>query len=300
MTIQKTNLVEDQKPIILDGKLISKRTTERLKEQIANDPNLKIRVPGLATVLIGEDEASKVYVGMKRRTCEYIGMKSFHYSLPTETKIEKLRDLVEKLNKDENIDGILVQMPLPSHLRQYEPEIMRLIHPSKDVDGFSPNSIGENTFGNETYGSCTPKGMIRLLEEYKIPIDGQEVVIINRTNVIGKPLAMMFLNRHATITVCHSHTRDLNFHLKRADIIAVGVGKINFITPERIKEGVVILDAGINRNQAGKLVGDVDFENVKSKCRAITPVPGGVGPMTIAMLMENTYLSYQIQMKTKK
>ncbi|RLI67051.1 MAG: bifunctional methylenetetrahydrofolate dehydrogenase/methenyltetrahydrofolate cyclohydrolase [Promethearchaeia archaeon] len=291
--------MNQQSPIILDGKLISTRTTERLKSQISQDPFLSHRPPCLATVLVGEDEASKVYVGMKRRTCESIGMKSLHYPLPADTPIEELRSLIQKLNIDERVDGILVQMPLPSHLRRYEPEIMRMIEPTKDVDGFSPRSIGENTFGNETYGSCTPKGMVRLLEEYQLPIDGQEVVIVNRTNVIGKPLSMMFINRHATVTICHSHTRDLDFHLKRADIIAVGVGRINFITPERVKEGVIILDAGINRTPAGKLVGDVDFENVKEKCLAITPVPGGVGPMTIAMLMENTYLSYQLHMKKK-
>lgn len=289
--------MDKSSPIILDGKLISTRTTERLKEQISQDPSMTIRPPCLATVLVGEDEASKVYVGMKRRTCESIGMKSLHFPLPTDTQIDELRGLIRKLNADDSVDGILVQMPLPKHLRQYEPEIMRMIEPTKDVDGFSPGSIGENTFGNETYGSCTPKGMVRLLEEYNLPIDGQEVVIVNRTNVIGKPLSMMFLNRHATVTICHSHTRDLDFHLKRADIIAVGVGKINFITADRIKDGVIILDAGINRTPEGKLVGDVDFEGIREKCRAITPVPGGVGPMTIAMLMENTYLSYQQHMK---
>ncbi|MHA1674760.1 MAG: bifunctional 5,10-methylenetetrahydrofolate dehydrogenase/5,10-methenyltetrahydrofolate cyclohydrolase [Promethearchaeota archaeon] len=285
-----------QIPILLDGKALANRLNSELKEKIKGNLEKQARPPCLATILIGQDEASQVYVGMKRKTCEKIAIKSIHHQLEENTKIEELRNLVKILNEDTSIDGILVQMPFPTDLRKYEPEIMRLVHPTKDVDGFHPNSIGENTVGNETFGSCTPKGMIRLLEEYDIPIDGQEVVIVNRTNVIGKPLTMMFMNRSATVTVCHSHTRDLNFHLNRADIIAVGVGKQNFITPERVKEGVVILDAGINRTAEGKLVGDVDFDAVKNKCKAITPVPGGLGPMTIAMLMENTYLSYLIHL----
>ena len=207
---------------------------------------------------------------------------------------------VVELNENPEVDGILVQMPLPKHLRQYEPQIMGMILPDKDVDGFHPNSIGLNTFGDETYGSCTPKGMVRLVEDYGFPIEGQEVVIINRTNVIGKPLVMMFINRSGTVTVCHSRTRDLKFHMKRADILAVGVGRVNFVSADDVKEGVIILDAGINRNEEGKLVGDVDFKGVKSKCKAITPVPGGIGPMTIAMLMENTYLSYLKHVKKEE
>jgi methylenetetrahydrofolate dehydrogenase (NADP+)/methenyltetrahydrofolate cyclohydrolase len=279
-------------PIILDGKALSKKLNLALKEKIQVAIEKYGRAPGLATVLVGEDQASRVYVNMKRKACDKVGIRSIQKTFPASIPIEDLYNYIEELNQDPICDGILVQMPLPAHLREFESKVMRKITPSKDVDGFHPTSIGLNTFGEETYSSCTPKGMIRLLEDYKIDIDGQEVVIINRTNVIGKPLAMMFLNRSATITVCHSHTRDLDFHLKRADIIAVGVGRVNFITPERIKEGVVILDAGINRNREGKLVGDVNFEAVKSKCKAITPVPGGLGPMTISMLMENTYLSY--------
>ncbi len=279
-------------PILLDGKALANKVNLALKQKIRLVLEKQSRPPGLATILIGNDEASQVYVSMKRKTCENIGIKSIHHQLDENTNIDDLRDLIKLLNDDPSVDGILVQMPFPADLRKYEPEIMRLVHPTKDVDGFHPNSIGENTVGNETFGSCTPKGMIRLLEEYDIPIDGQEVVIVNRTNVIGKPLTMMFMNRSATVTVCHSHTRDLDFHLNRADIIAVGVGRQNFITPERVKEGVVILDAGINRTAEGKLVGDVDFDAVKDKSKAITPVPGGLGPMTIAMLMENTYLSY--------
>ncbi|MHA1521953.1 MAG: bifunctional 5,10-methylenetetrahydrofolate dehydrogenase/5,10-methenyltetrahydrofolate cyclohydrolase [Promethearchaeota archaeon] len=285
-----------QTPILLDGKALANKLNSALKKKIHEDLEKQSRPPCLATILIGHDEASQVYVGMKRKTCEKIGIKSIHHQLDEDTEIIELRNLVKNLNENPSIDGILVQMPFPAHLRKYEPEIMRLVHPTKDVDGFHPNSIGENTVGNETFGSCTPKGMIRLLEEYNLTIDGQEVVIVNRTNVIGKPLTMMFINRSATVTVCHSHTRDLDFHLKRADIIVVGVGRQDFITSDRVKEGVVILDAGINRTAEGKLVGDVNFDNVKGKCIAITPVPGGLGPMTIAMLMENTYLSYRIHL----
>ncbi|MHA1583833.1 MAG: bifunctional 5,10-methylenetetrahydrofolate dehydrogenase/5,10-methenyltetrahydrofolate cyclohydrolase [Promethearchaeota archaeon] len=279
-------------PIILDGRELSKKIKTTLTEKVKDTKGKYGRVPGLATILVGEDKASQVYVNMKNKACKAIGFQSFKKVFPPNISIETLVDCVKDFNENPECDGILVQMPLPKHLRQYEPEIMRLITPDKDVDGFHPQNIGENTFGDETYGSCTPKGMIRLLEDYNIPIDGQEVVIVNRTNVIGKPITMMFINRSATVTVCHSHTRDIDFHLKRADIIALGVGKVNFLTPDRVKEGVVVLDAGINRTEDGKLVGDADFEAIKPKCKAITPVPGGVGPMTIAMLMENTYLSY--------
>ncbi len=279
-------------PIILDGKLLSQKITEELAEKIKTASIKYGRPPGLATVLVGEDKASQVYVNMKRKKCERIGIASLERTFEKNVSIGEIYECIQNLNNNPECDGILVQMPLPSHLRQYENQVMELIKPSKDVDGFHPQSIGLNTFGDETYGSCTPKGMIRLLEENDIEIDGKEVVIVNRTNVIGKPLAMMFLNRSATTTICHSHTQDIDFHLKRADIIAIGVGRINFLTADRIKTGVVVLDAGINRTSEGKLVGDADFEGIKNKCAAITPVPGGIGPMTIAMLMENTYLAY--------
>ena len=279
-------------PIILNGSSLSKKITDNLKEDIDVASEKYGRPPCLATILVGEDPASMVYVNIKNKTCERIGIRTIKKNFPSDIAVEDLLLETSNLNKDPNVDGILIQMPLPNQLRKYESKIMTLISPEKDVDGLHPYSIGLNTLGDETYGSNTPKGMIRLLEEYNITIDGKEVVIVNRTPVIGKPLAMMFIKRHATVTICHSHTRDLDFHLKRADIIAVGVGRINFITPERIKNGVVILDAGINYNKEGKLVGDVDFEAVKSKVKAITPVPGGIGPMTIAMLMENTYYGY--------
>ena len=278
--------------ILLDGRKLKEKVLQELKDKILPSTRIYHRPPGLATVIVGFDKASQVYVNMKNKTCDLIGIKSFKIEFPEDIAIELLFQHIRELNENPGVDGILVQMPLPKALRKYEPQVMELIRPDKDVDGFHPYNIGLNTFGDEKYGASTPKGMIRLLEEYEIPIDGQEVVIVNRTNVIGKPLMMMFIKRHATVTVCHSHTRDLDFHLKRADIIALGVGRVNFLTSDRVKEGVVVLDAGINRNSEGKLVGDADFEGIQSKCKAITPVPGGIGPMTIAMLMENTYLAY--------
>jgi methylenetetrahydrofolate dehydrogenase (NADP+)/methenyltetrahydrofolate cyclohydrolase len=278
--------------IILDGKTLAQQLNERLKTQISTANQQYGRTPILATILVGDDPASQVYISMKGKTCASVGIQSIHKTFPHDVSMPVLREYIHTLNTNSNCDGILIQMPLPPELRPFEPEIMQLIDPEKDVDGLHPQSIGLCTFGDESTAPCTPKGMIRLLEEYHIPIDHQEVVIVNRTNVIGKPLAMMFLNRHATVTVCHTHTRDLSFHLKRADIIVVGVGKQNFITPDRIKDQVTIIDAGINRDAEGKLVGDVAFTKVLPKCAAITPVPGGVGPMTIAMLMENTYLSF--------
>ncbi|MHA1646278.1 MAG: bifunctional 5,10-methylenetetrahydrofolate dehydrogenase/5,10-methenyltetrahydrofolate cyclohydrolase [Promethearchaeota archaeon] len=279
-------------PVILDGRSLSKKITENLKEKIEVATKKYGRPPCLATILVGEDPASEVYVNIKNKTCERIGIATIKKNFTPDIKIDELFQEIKNFNENPKVDGILVQMPLPEKLRKFESEVMTLISPTKDVDGFHPYSIGLNVLGNEKYGAATPKGMIRLLEEHGINIDGEEVVIVNRTPVIGKPLAMMFIKRHATVTICHSHTRDLDFHLKRADIIAVGVGRVNFITPERIKNGVVILDAGINYNEDGKLVGDVDFEAVNQKTKAITPVPGGIGPMTIAMLMENTYLGY--------
>jgi methylenetetrahydrofolate dehydrogenase (NADP+)/methenyltetrahydrofolate cyclohydrolase len=287
-------------PLILDGKALSVKLNAQLKTKVSEALTKFGRVPGLATIIVGNDPASQVYVNSKVKNSLECGLKSFKIELPETTSIDTLRQKVRELNADPNVDGILVQMPLPKALRQYEPEIMDLIDVEKDVDGFSARSIGLLTLGDETFASCTPKGMVRLLEEYNIPIQGQEVVIVNRTNVIGKPFTMMIINRSGTATVCHTKTRDIAFHLKRADIIAVGVGKVNWLTADKVKDGVVVLDAGINRNDQGKLCGDVDFNDIKSKCKAITPVPGGLGPMTISMLLENTYLAFLKHIQAKK
>ena len=283
--------------LILDGKLISKKVKNSLQEKIAGCTTKFGRKPGLATVLVGVDPASKLYVGMKIKACDHVGIYSENITLPEHCTYSQLVEALHELNSKNEIDGILLQLPLPSHLRDKTDEIVQDISPEKDVDGLSPHTMGLTNMGDETYTAATPKGMIRLLEEYNIEIKGKEVVIVNRSIIIGKPLVMMFLKRNGTVTVCHTKTKDINFHMKRADILVTGVGRANFVTSERIKEGVVYLDAGINHDENGKLCGDGDYLGIKDKCSAITPVPGGVGPMTIAMLMENTYLSFLKRMK---
>ncbi|MBD3351487.1 MAG: bifunctional methylenetetrahydrofolate dehydrogenase/methenyltetrahydrofolate cyclohydrolase [Candidatus Lokiarchaeota archaeon] len=285
--------------LILDGKKLAATINEEIKNKVDQAAKKYNRQPGLATILVGEDPASELYVGMKVKACNRLGIHSEQIRLSENVTKEKLINKIHEINDNPKIDGILLQLPLPKDLKQHTNKILQEIAPDKDVDGFLPRSIGLVVMGDETYGACTPKGMIRLLERNDVEIEGKEVVIVNRTTVIGKPLAVMFTNRHGTVTVCHSRTKDLDFHLKRADIIAVGVGKVKFLTADRIKEGVVVLDAGINHDENGKLCGDADFEGIKDKCAAITPVPGGVGPMTIAMLMENTYLSFMNRITTE-
>ena len=285
--------------LILDGKITSEKIKNDLEIQIASTIEKYGRAPGLATVLVGEDPASQMYVGMKINACHRVGIHSENIRLPNDCTFEQVVKTIEELNSLKEIDGILLQLPLPSHLRAQTDNIVQKISPDKDVDGLSPYTMGLTNMGDETYTAATPKGMIRLLEEYNIEIEGKEVVIINRSIIIGKPLVMMFLKRNGTVTVCHTKTKDLNFHMKRADILVTGVGKANFVNADRIKEGVVYLDAGINQDENGKLCGDGDFQGIKDKCSAITPVPGGVGPMTIAILMENTYLSFLKRVKKR-
>jgi len=278
--------------LLLDGKLISEKIKTQLHSDILKSIKKYGRKPGLATVLVGEDPASKLYVNMKINACEQVGIYSKNVHLPEDCTYSMLSQTLEKLNNENEIDGILLQLPLPIPLKNLTDEIVQKITPEKDVDGLSPHTMGLTTMGNETYSAATPKGMIRLLEEYNIEIEGKEVVIVNRSIIIGKPLVMMFLKRNGTVTICHTRTKDLDFHMKRADILVTGVGRLNFVTADRIKEGLVYIDAGINRDEQGKLCGDGDFQGIKDKCAALTPVPGGVGPMTIATLMENTYLSF--------
>ncbi|MHA2281108.1 MAG: bifunctional 5,10-methylenetetrahydrofolate dehydrogenase/5,10-methenyltetrahydrofolate cyclohydrolase [Promethearchaeota archaeon] len=271
-----------------------------LKEEILEDLTKKIRRatedygrrPGLATILIGDDEASKLYIRMKHETCKKLGMFSLNIHQSLDTPIENIIEEIQNLNKNDEIDGVFLQLPLPKKFEGYKDELLKLISPDKDVDGLTPSSMGLCMMGDETSSAATPKGIIKLLERANIPIEGKEVVIINRTIVIGKPLAMMFLKRHGTVTVCHTRTRNLDFHMKRADILVSGTSNVNFVTADKIKNGVVIIDVGITRNAEGKLCGDAEFEGVKDKCSAITPVPGGVGPMTVAVMMENTYNSF--------
>ncbi|MCK4286373.1 MAG: bifunctional 5,10-methylenetetrahydrofolate dehydrogenase/5,10-methenyltetrahydrofolate cyclohydrolase [Candidatus Lokiarchaeota archaeon] len=277
-----------------------------LKEEILEDLTNKIKIaakkygrsPGLATILIGDAEASKLYIRMKRETCKRLGIHFTNVHKSLDSSIENIIEEIQKLNRDDKIDGILLQLPLPKEFEMYRDELLKSILPDKDVDGLSPSNMGYCMMGDETFSAATPKGIMRLLEKDNIPIEGREVVIINRTTVIGKPLAMMFLKRHGTVTVCHTRTKDLDFHMKRADILVSGTSNVNFVTSDKIKDGVVIIDVGITRNAEEKLCGDVDFEGVKDKCFAITPVPGGVGPMTIAMLMENTYNTFMKRVGT--
>ena len=277
---------------ILNGSVLKEEILKDLTNKIKISAKEYKRAPGLATILIGEDEASKMYIRMKHNTCRKLGMYSLDVHIPTESTVENVKEKIQELNNNDDIDGILLQLPLPLKFRKDLDFLLNLISPNKDVDGLTPSSMGLCMMGDETFAAATPKGMIKLLEKAEITIEGKEVVIINRTTVIGKPLAMMFLRRHGTVTICHTKTKNLNFHIKRADILVSGTGNVNFITADKIKDAVVIIDAGINRDAEGKLCGDVDFEGVKDKCSAITPVPGGVGPMTIAMVMQNTYNSY--------
>jgi methylenetetrahydrofolate dehydrogenase (NADP+)/methenyltetrahydrofolate cyclohydrolase len=276
----------------LNGNILKEEILEDLISKIKKATDNYDQRPGLATILIGENEASKLYIRMKHETCQRLGMYSLNVHQSLDSSIEDIIEEVQKLNKNDKIDGILLQLPLPKEFEMYKDELLKIILPDKDVDGLTPSNMGFCMMGDETFSAASPKAIIKLLEKGNIPIEGKEVVIINRTTVIGKPLAMMFLKRHGTVTVCHTRTKNLDFHMKRADILVSGTGNVNFVTADKIKNGVVIIDVGINRNPEGKLCGDVDFESVKDKCSAITPVPGGVGPMTIAILMENTYNSF--------
>ena len=273
---------------LIDGKAISAQIKDELKEKTAALKAEGVEVT-LAVILVGEDPASQVYVRNKKRACEYIGYNSLSYELPADTTEDKLLSLVEELNGRDDVDGILVQMPLPSHID--EKKVINAIRPDKDVDGFHPINVGALVIGEEGFVSCTPAGVIQLLKRGldNYDISGKECVIVGRSNIVGKPMSLLMLRENATVTVAHSRTKDLAAVCKRADIIIAAVGKPAVITKDHVKEGAVIIDVGINRMPDGKLCGDVDFEAVKDIAAAITPVPGGVGPMTIAMLMNNCY-----------
>lgn len=271
-------------PQLIDGKFISSQIKEELKKEVET-LSAQGKQVCLAVVQIGNDPASSVYVGNKKKACAYIGIKSLAYELEESTTEEELLSLVEKLNKDTSVQGILVQLPLPAHIN--EEHIIQAIHPSKDVDGFHPQSVGNMCVGARGFLPCTPAGIIELLKRSNIEIEGKECVIVGRSNIVGKPMALLLLRENGTVTVAHSRTKNLKEVTKRADILIVAVGKPKFLTAEYVKEGAVVIDVGIHRDAANKLCGDVDFEDVKEKVSAITPVPGGVGPMTIAMLMNN-------------
>ncbi len=266
---------------IIDGKKVSAKIREELKKEVLS---LHKKID-LAVILVGDNKASTIYVNNKEKACAEVGITSRPFILPEQTTEEDLRRIIEELNNDKDVYGILVQLPLPKHLN--ERKILSYIAPDKDVDGFSAYQMGKLLLGEDCLVSCTPQGIMRLLEEYDIPLEGKKAVIVGRSNIVGKPLSLLFLQKNATVTVCHSKTKDLASVTKQADILAVAIGKPKMITAEMVKENAVVIDVGINRTSDG-LCGDVDFENVCEKCSYITPVPGGVGPMTVTMLLCNT------------
>lgn len=282
---------------IIDGKTISAQIRQELAEETKQFEKESGIRPGLAVVIVGEDPASQVYVRNKRRACEEVGFYSEAYELPASTTQEELEALVDKLNGDPKIHGILVQLPLPKHLD--EMAVLLKIRPDKDVDAFHPYNVGKIMIGDYSFLPCTPAGVMKMLEYEKIDVTGKECVVIGRSNIVGKPMAMLLLHANGTVTVCHSRTKNLADVTRRADILVVAIGKANFVTADMVKEGAVVIDVGMNRNADGKLCGDVDFENVKEKASAITPVPGGVGVMTITMLLENTLRAAELAAKKK-
>lgn len=270
--------------IIMDGKVLAKKTREELKIKV-NKLNNNGIFPKLAVIMVGDDPSSKIYVKNKSKACEEVGITFEEHLLDASISMKELLNLIEELNNREEVYGILLQSPIPKHLDiNYA---FRSINPKKDVDGFNPINVGKLSLNQDCFVPCTPFGVMRLLEEYKIEIEGKHAVVIGRSNIVGKPMIQCLLNKNATVTVCHSKTQNLKEITKQADILVCAIGKPKFITEDMVKENAVVIDVGISRNEEGKICGDVDFEKVKEKAYAITPVPGGVGPMTIAMLMNN-------------
>ena len=276
--------------VLIDGKKVSTQIRGRLEKETAELKTKIGRTPGLATVLVGEDPASAVYVRNKNKICHEIGFQSFGQNLSAETTEEELLDIIKKLNSNDEVNGILVQLPLPDHIDSET--ILLSIDPEKDVDGFHPINVGKLAIGNALLTPCTPTGIIALLDYYKIEIPGKHAVVLGRSNIVGKPVAHLLLQRHATVTICHSKTKNLQQVTRQADILIAAVGRPHFVNSDMVKEGTVVIDVGINRVD-GKLTGDVDFDQVAEKAGLITPVPGGVGPMTIALLMENTLKAFK-------
>lgn len=274
--------------IILDGKKLAQKIKEELKAEIST-LSKKGKTPGLAVIIVGSDSASRIYVNSKERACAEIGIYSEEYALAEDTSESALLELIEKLNKNENIDGILVQLPLPRHID--EKVVINAISPDKDVDAFHPANVGKIMIGDYDFLPCTPAGVIELINESGISIEGKECVVVGRSNIVGKPMSMLLLHRNGTVTICHSKTKNLAKTVRRADIVVAAVGKARLITGDMLKEGAVVIDVGMNRLEDNTLAGDVDFKSCADKAYAITPVPGGVGPMTIAMLMKNTVKS---------
>lgn len=283
--------------MLIDGKAISAATRADIKAQVD-----KLRAqgvtPGLAVIIVGDDPASRVYVNNKKKACEQLGIMSEEYALPAETTEEQLLEIIRTLNAREDIDGILCQLPLPDHID--EKAVINAIDPQKDVDAFHPVNVGKIMIGDYSFLPCTPAGVMELLRRSGIDVCGKRCVVIGRSNIVGKPMAMLLLHANATVTVCHSRTVGLADICREADIIVAAVGKADFVTADMVKDGAVVIDVGMNRRADGKLCGDVDFDSVSQKASAITPVPGGVGPMTITMLMQNTVTSAELRAGAKK
>ena len=278
---------------IISGKVVSAAIREKIKADVLELKKTRGVTPGLAVILVGDDPASAVYVRNKHRGCEEVGINSIQIYMDAATTEEELIDRIESLNKDDTVHGILVQLPLPKHIN--EERVLLSISPEKDVDAFHPVNVGRIMIWNYSFLPCTPAGVMELLKYYDIEIEGKKCVIIGRSNIVGKPMAHLLLEKNGTPTVCHSRTKDLKAVASDADILVVAIGRANFITSEYVKDGAVVIDVGINRNESGKLCGDVDFESVEPKASYITPVPGGVGPMTITMLLKNTLTAAQLK-----
>lgn len=278
--------------IIIDGKKVSAQVKEQVRIETEELVKKGIK-PGLAVIIVGDDPASRVYVNNKKKACEKVGFLSKEFALPATTTQEELLSLVKELNEDKEINGILCQLPLPKGLD--EKAVIEAISPLKDVDAFHASNVGKIMIGDYDFLPCTPAGVMEMLHSYNIPVEGKECVVIGRSNIVGKPMAMLLLHENGTVTITHSRTKNLKEVTKRAEILVAAIGKPKFVTADMVKEGAVVIDVGMDRDENGKLCGDVDFENVKAKCSAITPVPGGVGPMTIAVLMKNTLKACKIQ-----
>ena len=276
--------------VIIDGKALSVKLKNNMKAKVDELKKSGIN-PCLAVIIVGDNPASRVYVNNKKKSCEELGIRSLEFALPAETTEEELLKIIDDLNKDEDVDGILCQLPLPSHI--CEKNVINSISPEKDVDAFHPENVGHIMIGDYTFLPCTPAGVMEMLKEYEIDVAGKNCVVVGRSNIVGKPMTMLLLKENATVTVCHSRTKDLASFTKKADVLVSAVGKPGLITADMVKEDAVVIDVAINRLENGKLCGDVDFENVKEKASFITPVPGGVGPMTIATLMKNTVTAAQ-------
>lgn len=276
--------------ILIEGKKVAEKYRESLKEEVRSLPSK----PGLAVIRIGNDAASEIYVRLKHKMCDELGIDFYEHHLTEQVTQEELLNLIDNLNNDKNVNGILLQSPIPYHLNILE--AFKAISPEKDVDGFSPINVGKLAQNQECFVACTPLGIMHLLKEYNVEVEGKHCVVVGRSNIVGRPMAELLLNADATVTICHSHTKNLSEITKTADVLVVAIGNPKFITADMIKEGAVVVDVGINRlKDTQKIIGDVDFENVKEKCSYITPVPGGVGPMTIITLMGNIIRAYKNQ-----